>query len=273
MLRKKFIDIETLIESKNPRLLRLLPGFILSYLKRILHEKEINEFLAVHYEKKNQDFCDAVMKYFNIEVKVHGIEKIPQSGPVILTMNHPLGGMDGIAFISAIGAHRKDIKFIVNDILMNLDNLADLFVGVNKHGKNKISVRKQINDAFASEHAICIFPAGLVSRKVNGKITDLQWKKTFVTYARSMKRKVVPIYIDGKLSRFFYRLHRLRTTLGIKANIEMLYLSNEMFKQKNKTMHFHVGDPLEGESFKNEMNEMQAAQEYKKEVYAIKAKL
>ena len=96
MSGKKFIDIETLIESKNPRLLRLLPGFILSYLKRILHEKEINEFLEVHHEKKNQDFCDAVMKYFNIEVKVHGIEKIPKSGPVILTMNHPLGGMDGI---------------------------------------------------------------------------------------------------------------------------------------------------------------------------------
>ena len=145
MSDKKFIDIEKLIESKNPRLLRLLPGFILSYLKRILHEKEINDFLAIHHEKKNQDFCDEVMKYFNIDVQIHGIENIPKSGPVILAMNHPLGGMDGIAFISAIGAYRKDIKFIVNDILMNLENLTDLFVGVNKHGKNKMSVRKQIN--------------------------------------------------------------------------------------------------------------------------------
>ena len=216
--------------------------------------------------KKNQE-------RLNIKVTVSGQENIPKEGGIIFASNHPLGGMDAMALVTVIEPYRKDVKFIVNDILMNLDNLADLFVGVNKHGKNKTSVRKQINDAFASDHAICIFPAGLVSRKVNGKITDLQWKKTFVTYARSMKRKVVPIYIDGKLSRFFYRLHRLRTTLGIKANIEMLYLSNEMFKQKNKTMHFHVGDPLEGESFKNEMNEMQAAQEYKKEVYAIKAKL
>jgi 1-acyl-sn-glycerol-3-phosphate acyltransferase len=270
---KKFIDIEKLIESKNPRLLRLLPSFIVSYLKRILHEKEINDFLAIHHEKKNQEFCDAVMKYFNIDVQIHGIENIPKSGPVILAMNHPLGGMDGIAFISAIGAYRKDIKFIVNDILMNLENLADLFVGVNKHGKNKISVRKQINNAFSSDHALCIFPAGLVSRKIKGEITDLEWKKTFVTYARSLQRTVVPIYIDGRLSNFFYRLHKLRKFLGIKVNIEMLYLSNEMFKQKNKTIHFHVGSPLKGSEFKVDMNEIAAAQEYKKQVYSIKSKL
>jgi putative hemolysin len=156
---------------------------------------------------------------------------------------------------------------------MNLENLADLFVGVNKHGKNKISVRKQINNAFSSDHALCIFPAGLVSRKIKGEITDLEWKKTFVTYARSLQRNVVPIYIDGRLSNFFYRLHKLRKFLGIKVNIEMLYLSNEMFKQKNKTIHFHVGSPLKGSEFKVDMNEMAAAQEYKKQVYSIKSKL
>ena len=78
MSDKKFIDIEKLIKSKNPRLLRILPRFILSYLKRILHEKEINDFLAIHHEKKNQDFCDEVMKYFNIDVQIHGIENIPK---------------------------------------------------------------------------------------------------------------------------------------------------------------------------------------------------
>ena len=180
MSKKKFIDIEKLIESKNPRLLQVLPKFILRYLKKILHEREINEFLAEHGDKKNEQFCHEVMRYFNIQVKFHGIENIPKEGPVILAMNHPLGGMDGIAFISAFSAYRKDIKFIVNDILLNLKNLSDMFVGVNKHGKNKISVRKQINDAFSSEGVLCIFPAGLVSRKIKGDIRDLEWKKTFV---------------------------------------------------------------------------------------------
>ncbi len=273
MSKKKFIDIAQLIESKNPRLLKVLPKFILSYLKRILHEREINDFLEAHGDKKNEEFCHEVMRYFNIEVELHGIEKIPKEGPVILAMNHPLGGMDGIAFISALSSYRKDIKFIVNDILLNLTNLSELFVGVNKHGKNKLSVRKQINEAFSSDCVLCIFPAGLVSRKFKGEIRDLEWKKTFVTYARSKKRKVVPIYIDGKLSPFFYRLYKLRKFLRIKANIEMLYLSNEMFKQRNKTIHFHVGQPIDGANFRPELNEYKAAQEYKKEVYSIKSNL
>lgn len=272
MSKKKFIDIEKLIESKNPRLLRWLPWFVLSYLKKILHEKEMNAFLESNNGKKNEEFCDEVMRYFNLEVIVHGIENIPKEGPVILAMNHPLGGIDGIASIAAMTKYRKDIKFIVNDILMNLENLSDMFVGVNKHGKNKGSVREQIREAFSSDEVLCIFPAGLVSRKIEGKVVDLEWKKTFVTYARAMKRTVVPVFIDGKLSPFFYRLHRLRTFLGIKVNIEMLYLANEMYKQKNKQFHFYVGKPIDGASYHKELNDFKAAQEFKKEVYSIKSK-
>ena len=162
---EKFIDIKRLIKSKNPKLLKWLPGFAISYLKRILHQDEINAFLIENKNKRNKDFSDEVMKYFNINVQVNGIEHIPQKGPVILVMNHPLGGMDGIAFISGVMNHRPDLKFIVNDLLMNVENLKDLFVGVNKHGKNNVSVRNQIKNAFDADHALCIFPAGLVSRK------------------------------------------------------------------------------------------------------------
>lgn len=269
---EKFIDIKRLIKSKNPKLLKWLPGFVINYLKRILHQDEINAFLRENKNKKNKDFSDEVMKYFNINVQVNGIEHIPQKGPVILVMNHPLGGMDGIAFISGVMNHRPDLKFIVNDLLMNVENLKDLFVGVNKHGKNNVSVRTQIKNAFDADHALCIFPAGLVSRKSKGKIRDLEWKKTFVTYARSLDRQVVPIFIDGKLSPFFYNLYRIRKFLGIKANIEMLYLSNELFKQRNQTITFHIGKAIEGKRFYPDLSEFKAAQEFKKEVYAIKEK-
>ena len=273
MEQEKFIDISRLIKSKNPKLLKWLPRFVLSYLKRILHQKEINTFLQKNKNKKNLEFSDEVIKYFNIKVSVSGIDQIPKSGPVILVMNHPLGGMDGIAFISGIMRHRPDLKFIVNDLLMNIENLKDLFIGVNKHGKNNVSVRSQLKNAFGENHAICIFPAGLVSRKINGTIQDLEWKKTFVTYAREFNRIVIPIYIDGSLSPFFYNLHRFRKFLRIKANIEMLYLSNELFKQRDQTIGFHIGQPIEGNKFHMELNEYKAAQEYKKRVYAIKDKI
>lgn len=270
MEQEKFIDISRLIKSKNPKLLNWLPRFVVSYLKRILHEEEINTFLRKNKDKKNIEFCNEVMKYFNITVRVKGIENIPKSGPVILVMNHPLGGMDGIAFISAIANHRPDLKFIVNDLLMNVENLKDMFIGVNKHGKNKGSVRDKIKNAFDADHALCIFPAGLVSRRLKGQIRDLEWKKTFVTYARMLNREVVPIYIDGRLSPFFYNLYRIRKFIGIKANIEMLYLSNELFKQRDQVITFHIGQSVNAKGFHSNLNEYKVAQEFKKTVYSIK---
>lgn len=272
MSGEKFIDIKKLIASKSPRLAKWLPGFILRYLKRILHQDEINAFLVKHKNDKNEVFCDYVMDYFNIEVEVKGIEKIPASGRVILTMNHPLGGMDAIALVSAIKNRRLDLKFIVNDLLMNLDNLSDLFVGVNKHGKNEKSTRQQIMDLFASERMVCIFPAGLVSRRSKGKVRDLHWKKTFITYAKKFDHTVIPVHIEGELSDFFYNLSNLRSKVGIKANIEMLYLADELFKQRDKKIVFTVGDPIKGASFDESKAENDWAQWVKDKVYELEEK-
>ena len=239
MQAEKFIDIEKLIKSKNPKVLKWMPRFVLRYLKRILHQDEVNSFLVEHKDKKNAEWCQASVDYLNITYSVENIENIPKEGKIVLVMNHPLGGMDAMILVSALQNHRKDLKFIVNDILLNIESMKDMFVGVNKqrNAKNKNETRESIKELFASDNAVCVFPAGLVSRKINGEVMDLEWKKTFVTLSRENDRTIIPIYIDGKLSNFFYRLHKLRTFLGIKANIEMLYLSNELFKQRNK--HFN----------------------------------
>jgi 1-acyl-sn-glycerol-3-phosphate acyltransferase len=262
MSEEKFIDIKRLIKSKSPRLAKWLPGFVISYLKRILRQDEINDFLIKHKEDYNADFCTEVINYFNIQIEVKGIENIPKDGKVIIAMNHPLGGMDAIAFVSALQNHRTDLRFIVNDLLMNLTNLRGLFVGVNKHGKNEGSVRQQIHDVFESDEAVCIFPAGLVSRKINGQVRDLDWKKTFVTYSIRMDQPIIPVFIDGELSNFF----------GIKANIEMLYLSNELFKQKNKKMTFTIGKPILPSEFDINRSERDLAQDVKAMVYDLAKK-
>jgi putative hemolysin len=269
---KKFIDIKGLIASKNPKLLRYLPSFVIRYLRKILHEDEINDFLEVNKDKYDQDFCRAVMEYFNITVVIKNKELIPKDEPIIIAMNHPLGGMDAIALVAGLEDYRKDLRFIVNDLLMNLKNISGLFVGVNKHGKNDNSVRNQIKRTFESDHAICIFPAGLVSRKVNGVVQDLSWKKTFMLYGRTLDRTIVPIHIDGELSNFFYRLSRIRNAVGIKANIEMLYLANELFKQYNRTITFTVGTPIKGSSFDKSISDQEAAESLRKTVHELKFK-
>ena len=269
MNTEKFIDVRKIIKEKNPTLYRWIPSFLINYIEKILHQKEINQFLIDNKNQFNVDFCIEVIKMLNVKIDIQGIENIPKSGKIVLVMNHPLGGMDAMALVSALKDHREDLKFIVNDILLHIENLNGIFVGVNKHGKNGISKREQLAELFATDNAVCVFPAGLVSRKINGEIKDLQWKKTFITLSKEHNRTIIPIFIDGKLSNFFYRLANFRKRIGIKANIEMLYLSNEFYKLRNKNIFIKVGDPIPYDSLPQEMNQQKQASWLKEKVYEL----
>lgn len=273
MSKDRFIDVEKIIASKNPRALKRMPRFIIRYLKYILHQEEINDFIEEHEDLKNAEWCQEVVDYFNITINVKHLERIPTEGKIVLAMNHPLGGMDAMILVSALKDRRKDLKFIVNDLLMNLENMRGMFVGVNKIGKNKSSIREQIKELFQSDQAVCIFPAGLVSRKRKGEVKDLVWKKTFVTYSKEFDRTIIPVYIDGRLSRFFYGLARFRKALGIKTNIEMLYLANELFKQRDRHFEFIVGEPIQARDLDPQIDDKEMAQVIKEKVYDLRKEL
>ncbi len=267
-ISKQTIDIEDVFKKKNPGLARLIPGFIFAYLKKIIHEKEINDILYHNKDSMGLSFVDATIREFGAIVKVRGEENIPEKGRYMIASNHPLGGLDGMALMQVVGRVRKDIVFPVNDILLFLPNLKDLFIPINKHGTNTENL-EVIHKTFESEKMILYFPAGLVSRKQHGKIEDLEWKKTFISKAVHYKRDVIPVYINGNNSDFFYNLARIRKVIGIKANIEMLYLPNEMFKQKNKTIEIIIGKAIPWQAFDKHYNYKEWAQQVKKHVYAI----
>lgn len=267
---EKTIDIRELIRSKNPGLLRWLPGFVVKYLERILHQDEINQFLYDSRDKYDEDFCDAVTEFLQLDISVEGVENLPADGKLVFALNHPLGGLDAIALVSAMRHHTGKMKFIVNDLLLQLQKMNGLFLGVNKFGKNTLSKRAQINELFASDNVVCIFPAGLVSRRNSGTIADLEWKKTFVTLSRKNERLVLPIHIEGRLSPFFYRLSNFRKAIGIKANIEMLYLSNELFKLKGSKIKMTIGKPLQAKDMTEDIkSDFDWAQEVKRHVYLL----
>jgi len=268
-LEDKFIDIDALIKDKNPRLYKWLPNFIVHYLKRTIHQDESNEVIAKNKGASGYAFSTNVIERLNIDVKVEGVENIPTEGGIIFAVNHPLGGMDALAIIKEVFPIRNDLKFVVNDLLLHLPNLKDLFVGVNKHGTNTKASLTTLNNLFASERAIFVFPAGLVSRKKRGKVMDLEWKKTFITRSKKYKRPVIPVHIDGELTRFFYRLANFRTGIGLKTNIEMLYLVDELFKQKNKTLNIKFGEPVSFDTFDQSKKDIEWAQWMKEKVYAL----
>jgi 1-acyl-sn-glycerol-3-phosphate acyltransferase len=264
-----FIDVEKVISSKNPRLARLLPSFILRYLKKIIHEDRINDFIEKNGHLKNHEFVEATFKEMGAYINIRGVENIPLSGGCIIAANHPLGGLDGIGLMKAVGAHRKDIRFFVNDILLNLQNFGELFVGVNKHGKNPKENLRLMDEVFASDNCVLFFPAGLVSRRQNGIIKDLEWQKSFIAKAIRNNKPIIPTFIGGSNSDFFYNLANWRKKLGIKANIEMLYLADEMYSQNNNTIDFVFGKPIEASTFTNKFSHTEWAQKIKEYVYQL----
>jgi len=267
---EKFIDIERVIQGKNPKLLKWMPGFVLRYIKRITREYDVNDTMHRFKDENGKDFCTAVIDDFNIKVKPYGLENIPKEGGCLLVSNHPLGGIDALAIVHAVHKIRPDVKFIVNDLLLNIDNLKVMFQGVNKHGKTAKESMKGVMDLFASDQAVFVFPAGLVSRRTKGVITDLPWKKTFVSQAKKNNKPVVPVYVEGHLSNFFYRLSNLRKWLGIKANIEMMYLSNETYNLKNSTISLAVGKPIASETFDKTKSDLEWTKWVRKKVYKLK---
>lgn len=268
--KDKLINIKKVIGDKNPKLLKRLPNFVVSYLQRILHEKDVNEFIFEHRDDSPIEFCLSVMKKFNIQLTFDGLENIPEKGGAVLAINHPLGGMDAMALVTVLHQKRKDIKFIVNDVLLHLENLKPLFVGVNKHGKSAIESLKKVEEAFAGDELLCIFPAGLVSRKLKKDVRDLEWRKTFVTRSKKYNKTIIPVYLDGELSNFFYNLYKLRSFLKVKANIEMLYLVNELYKQKNKTIHISIGEAIFASDLDTSKSDALLAEEIKSKVYELK---
>ncbi len=265
----KPIDIKTIFKSKNPRLARMIPGFIFAYLKRIVHQDFLNEILKNYGDKLDIEFIDASVKYFNIKVVLKGEENIPRTGRYIFAANHPWGGLDGIVLMHIVGKYYKNFRYLVNDLLMNISTIKGLFIPINKHGKQAADAAVMMEEAFQSDMQIITCPAGLVSRRIKGQIIDLEWKKSFIAKAIQYKRDVIPVHMSGRNTNFFYRLANLRKFLGIKSNIEMLYLVDETYKHQNKTIEVSFGKPIPWQTFDKSKDYRSWAKFVKEKAYAM----
>jgi len=265
------IDVKNVIHSKNPALSKAIPCFVINYLKKIVHQDELNDFLEKWGHLKDSELIAAGLKHFEIKYRVSGSENIPASGRYIFVSNHPLGGLDGLVFINELSKHFSDIKFPVNDILTNIQNFSGIFLAVNKHGRQAKEVVQNIEEAYASDCQILYFPAGLCSRKKGGIIRDLEWQKSFINKSVQHKRDIVPAFFSGRNSDFFYNLANIRKFLGVKANIEMLYLADEMFRQKDKVINLVFGEKISWETFDKTRTYPEWAEWVKSKSYALES--
>lgn len=266
------IDIDKVLRDKAPKHYRKIPRFLISYIKRIVHQDDVNGILERNRDVEGVEFMHAlVKKEFNLTLHLEGEEHIPADGRVVFASNHPLGGLDGICLSAVVGEKFNGrIKYLVNDILYYIDPLKPIFIPINKYGAQAKASAQTINEAYASDNQIITFPAGLCSRKVKGEIRDLEWMKNFVIKAVEYQRDVIPVHFEGRNSNFFYNIANLRKASGIKFNFELIYLPDEMFKNSHQTFTITFGKPIPWQTFDKSRTPAEWARYVKEVVYTLK---
>ena len=269
------INIEKTIKAKAPDASKKIPRFVIKWLEKLICQDGLNDFLRKNNGAEGIDFMKNAVEYFRINLQLEGEENIPKTdGKFIFASNHPLGGLDGICLSSVLGErYNGQIKYLVNDILYFIEPLRSIFVPINKHGSQAKGGAEAINNAFSSDNHIITFPAGLCSRKQQGEIKDLEWKKMFVVKAVAYQRDVIPVYFEARNSQFFYRLANIRKFFCVKFNIEMLFLPREMFKSKGSTFTIRFGKPISWQTFDSSKSPKGWAQEVKAIAYRLKLRI
>ena len=270
---EKTIDIDKVLESKLGAKMRWVPGFAVRWLKHIVHEDEVNKFLWESRDKTGTEWLEECVRYLGMTLRVEGRENLPPEDDGRLytfVSNHPLGGEDGVALGAIIGRHYDGrFRYLVNDLLLFLPGLRPVCIGINKTGRQSRNFPAMVEEGFKSDNHMLMFPAGLNSRLINGKIHDLPWKKTFITKSVQYHRDVVPIYFSGRNSNRFYRIAHWQSKLHLKVNIAMLFLVDEMYRNVNKTFTIKIGKPIPWQTFDHSRTPQQWAQYVEDKVYEL----
>lgn len=260
----QIVNLEETIKNGNSKILKFLPGAVVSILKWMICQKKINRQYTriAHYQKV--DFFKALLSELNIKVTTSGLESIEIGPRYTFVSNHPFGAIDGAAMSSTINDQFGEMRVIANELLLTFPNLKGIVIPVNVFSPNTREAIKLVNETYESDFPVFTFPAGEVSRKVRGVLTESAWQKSFIQKSIETKRNIVPCYIHGENSRFFYFIHWLRKNLGISLNIELLRLPAEMLNKKNKNIQISFGTPISYQMFDSSRSHVEWAQWVKK---------
>lgn len=266
------INVGEVLRQRIPRYWRFIPRRLVRWLERTVCQDELNRLLRDNFPRRDADFCRGVLDDLGVTVNFHNLDNLPpkELTRVLFVSNHPLGGLDGMALIDFVRTYYGVApRFIVNDLLNAVEPLSDTFIPVNKHGTQSREAILRLDEAFASDAPLLMFPAGLVSRRgKKGVVADLEWQKMFVAKARQSGRDIIPLHFYGENSSFFYKFAKFRRRIGLKFNIEMIYLPREVFRSKGKTFDVVVGKPIPHASL-DDMPPARKAQQIRQMVYDL----
>ena len=270
---KETIDIDKILVSKMGNKAKFVPRPFISWLKRIIHQDEVNKYLWESRHLSGTEWLEECVRYLDMTIELVGEENLPKKDDGRLytfVSNHPLGGEDGVALGAIIGRHYDGMfRYLVNDLLMNLPGLAPVCIPINKTGNQSRNFPAMVEAGFKSDNHMLMFPAGICSRKRGEEIRDIAWKKTFITKSVEYQRDVVPIHFGGQNSPFFYKLANFSDKYVKKVNLAMLFLVDEMYKNVHKTFRVAIGKPIPWQTFDKSKTATQWAQYVQDIVYEL----
>ena len=272
VISEKTIDLDKILKSKMGSKAKWVPRPLVWWLKRIIHQDEVNKYLWESRHLTGTEWLEECVRYLDATLDIVGTENLPPKDDGRLytfVSNHPLGGEDGVALGAIIGRHYNGhFRYLVNDLLMNLPGLAPVCIPINKTGKQGRDFPKMVEAGFQSDNHMLMFPAGLCSRRHHGKVEDIAWKKTFISKSIEYQRDVVPIHFSGENSSFFYRLANFSDRF-LPFNLAMLCLVDEMYKNTHKTFRVAFGKPIPWQTFDKSKTPAEWAQYVKEQVYKL----
>ena len=265
----QILDIEQVIKSKAGKKAKYIPKFVINWFKNFMHLDYINDYLKEGYV--GVEFCENCLKYLGVEIEVIGRENLPKDGRrYTFVSNHPLGAIDGVTLGAIIGReYDGKIKYFLNDLLMNLKGMAPLGIPVNKLGGQARNLSRLVNEVYESDNQVLVFPAGLCSRVIDGKIQDIEWGKSFIRKSKDTGRDIVPVHFEGENSKRFYRIASWQKKLGLKFNFAMMLLPDEMYRSAGRKYRITIGKPISADSFDKSKSDFEWAQDVRAHVYNL----
>ena len=270
---EKTIDIDKILKSKMGSKVKFVPRFLVSWLKKIIHEDEVNRFLWESRGLSGTEWLTECVRYLKMDVEIVGLENLPDKNDGKLytfVSNHPLGGQDGVCLGSIIGKHYDGkFRYLVNDLLLNLPGLKPVSIASSEAVRQSRSFPRMVEAGFKSDSHMLMFPAGLNSRKrKDGTIHDLPWKKTFISKSIEYQRDVVPIHFGGRNSERFYSIARFSDKY-LPFNLAMLFLVDEMYRNVGKHFRISIGKPIPWQTFDKSKSATEWAQYVEDRVYEL----
>lgn len=227
----------------------LIPDFfaLRKLAQRLMPMNRVRELYERAQQPAERPLMENLLGEMRVEYKLADADltRIPATGPLLVTANHPFGLLDGAILASVLGRVRNDAKILTNHLLASIPELQPhcIFLDPFKGNDAVIRNRRGLREAVAwlkAGGAVVMFPAGEVShlqlRQL--QIADSAWSATAARLILATGATALPVYIHGRNSRSFQAMGMVR------PNLRTARLLTEFLQQAGKKVEVRVGSPI-----------------------------